>query len=615
MHIQFDSITIEHFRSFNKKTEFHFSDGQPGLFFLKGRNDDNPALGPNGVGKSSIIDALLWCLYGKTVQGLRNPDITPWSGKGKTIVSLLFAIDNKQHEIVRTANPNSLELDGKEVGQDAIEKLFVLPFDVIPYTIILGQRQPLFFDLAPKAKLDLFMSVLNLERWERRSKHAQEKVDGIETVIQTLELTIDSKNREYEILVADITNLKQRSQVWEDERAQKLQSQEKERKTLEAQIESVINKRGTADLQLDRALTELLQLKPDLDKATSEFNKLRSTISTLERDQALRVREQDRLQDMIVALDKNETCPTCQQPLKSHAKVKQLKDDFKQQMDALDDTKSDKQLKVLTVALAELEASIKALQKAQRQFEDDERKARVILDELDPKIAQWQAQIKALTTLKEGQEDVKNPYKDQLQELRKRSEQNQRDLRIAEEKAVVERQQCERVRFWIKGFKEIRLYIIEEILQELELATNAMCEEFGLLGWSVCYDVERETKSGTVSRGLNVVVLSPNNKQAVKWECWSGGEGQRLRIIGALALSSVLLNHAGVTVDLEVLDEPTESLSSEGVRDLVDFLAQRAKQQQKQIWFVDHHTIESARFADVVTVVKNKQGSYIEGLQ
>src|SRR6202035_4690082 len=101
-------------------------------------------------------------------------------------------------------------------------------------------------------------------------------------------------------------------------------------------------------------------------------------------------------------------------------------------------------------------------------------------------------------------------------------------------------------------------------------------------------------------------------KELVKWRSFSGGENQRLRLIGALALSEVLLNYVGITPTLEILDEPSKSLSRQGVKDLIDYLADRAQNLGKRILLVDHHAYESSKFASVTTVVKDKSGSYIE---
>jgi DNA repair exonuclease SbcCD ATPase subunit len=178
-------------------------------------------------------------------------------------------------------------------------------------------------------------------------------------------------------------------------------------------------------------------------------------------------------------------------------------------------------------------------------------------------------------------------------------------------KQLAERK-LKRTRYWVKGFREVKLYIIEEILDELELASNAMCDELGLVGWEIRYDVERETKSGSLTRGINVSILSPENKNPVRFEVWSGGETQRLRLIGAIALSNVLLSHAGVECPLMVFDEPTEHLSQEGINDVVDILADYARSRQSTIYYTDHRVIQSSRFAGTLTVTRNKTHTTVE---
>jgi len=171
--------------------------------------------------------------------------------------------------------------------------------------------------------------------------------------------------------------------------------------------------------------------------------------------------------------------------------------------------------------------------------------------------------------------------------------------------------QIEQVKFWVKGFKEVRLFILEEVLQEMEMVTNASLEEIRLVGWQVHYEVERETKSGTTNRGLHVWVQSPANKEAVRWECWSGGESQRLKIVSAAALNDVLLTHVGASCNVEIWDESGSFLSDNGVEDFIEFLANRAEDQQKVIFMVDHLARQSARFASTITVTKKDGVSLI----
>lgn len=605
MHLKFDSIEITRFRSFLSKTVLEFDSVGPGVYFLKGKNNKDALLGSNGAGKSTIIDALLWCLYGKTVQGLKNPDIIPWSGKGTTEVVVNITIDRTVHSIRRTAGPNLLSIDMEEAGQEYVDRLIGVPFEILPYTIILGQRQPLFFDLVKSEKLKLFSEVLNLDRWEERSAKAADLTKVLEREIAAKQSELESSLNAQSQAIADFNSLKQQSSAWEEQRAERLSNAESEIKSLKKQIAAVMVERDTADLQLDRAETELKASK--LETFLKDYNTARVRIAGFEQDLKSAVKDKARFDAELVSVEEC-ICPTCQQETNKEL-TKKLRAELTKKIKGCDAVISEASQEVDSFKLIRDQALEKynIEEAATKKFKDDANEARNVLDRLLPKIANWEAQIKSLEKQLQANETDSNPYTDQLQTLRRRRDQHKVSIKQAEDFIKEKTEHFERVKYWVKGFKDIKLLQVEEVLQELEITTNSMCEESGLVGWQVKYDIERETKSGTISRGLNITVLSPSNDKAVKWEAWSGGEAQRLRLIGTAALSSVLLNHAGVTTNLEVYDEPTIGLSREGIQDLVELLAQRAKQTKKNIWLVDHHAMESSHFVETILVTKEKK--------
>lgn len=609
MHLQFESITLKRFRSFHDEATLFFDDAGAGLYFLKGANKSSKALGSNGAGKSSIVDALMWCLYGKTVQGLKNPDIIPWSGKGKTEVTVAITIDKKQHIIRRTVGPNLLTIDEKEAGQEYVNKLIAIPFEIIPYTIILGQRQPLFYDLTASEKLRLFSEVLDLDRWEKRSAHAAELTNNLAIEIGIKEAELEAFSNAYKQACSDFDALKLQSAAWEKQRALQLANAEKDKAALQKQLEAVANEQGTADLKLDRALTELKAspietLRRQYNVSLNEIVKYEEMLRTQIRYKARYDAELISIQDCI--------CPTCKQETDKEL-TKKLRIDLTKNIKVCNDQIAflekeiglSKEIRDQTLEKYDIE------EKAAKVFENDASAARDIINRLLPKIAGWKAEIKAIEGVIQRNEGDDNPHTEQLQTLRRRRDLNKAAIKHSEETIKTKTEYAERAKFWIKGFKDIKLLTIEEILQELDITTGGMLEEFGLVGWQIKYDIERETKSGTIARGLNITVLSPNNKNPVKWEVWSGGEAQRLRTVGALALGNVLLNHIGHTTNLIMLDEPTESLSKEGVSDLIELLASYTKNAKKAAWIVDHHVIESSKFIKTITVIKDQKGSSI----
>lgn len=609
MHLTFQSIRIKRFRSYLDEVTLSFVDAGPGLYFLKGKNKTD-ALGSNGAGKSTVMDALLWCLYGQTIQGLKNPDVIPWTGKGTTEVEVTIQFDKKIHTIKRTISPNKLSIDDNEAGQDYVDKLIGIPFEILPYTVILGQRQPLFFDLKPSESLNLFSEVLHLDRWEERSEHAAKLCKSLQAEIDLSIAEAGILEREKEVNTLNYDKLKQQSEIWEGQREQRLRDLENTKTILQRDIELAIKRVDNSTLKLDRALMELKAIEPSLEKLRAKERPLITKAANLARDKQQAIDTKKQLDEMLDSLD-DECCPTCSQPLKSEKQRKQLTENIRAQIEALKLQQLLKELEAATAELNKVEIAREAEQAAKQKFENDVREAYEDLDIWRPKLGGWQATVRQLDQSAAESLETANPYTEQLRTTKQRRDQLKTLLETTNKSIVSKGEYHDRVKFWIKGFKDIKLYSIEEILQELEITSNSMCEEFGLVGWQIKYDIERETKAGTVARGLNIVILSPHNSKPVRWKSWSGGESQRLRLIGTAALSSVLLNHVGITTNLEIYDEPTESLSKEGIQDLVEMLAERAKVTKKNVWLIDQHVIESTKFVQTVLATKSKSGSML----
>jgi len=609
LNLDFQNITVSNFRSFVKAQTLTLS--VPGLWFMRGHNDVEPNLGANGAGKTTVWSALCWCLYGKTPDGLKNPDIKPWSKAGVPEVTVSVAVDGKSHRITRRATTNGLSIDDVECGPDEAAKLIGLEYDVFINTILLAQGQPLFFDLSPKDKMQLFSDVLKLGRWEDYSANASKKVRGLEDLAAEMFGELAGLTASLAQAQALLETTRARAQEWDTARKERSARLEADLKALERTLQGLQRRHDDATLASDGAGAELkaarLQmpvLRAALGEAQQAWNVEAQKVAVAEADVRRLKRELD-------AFERAKTCPTCGQPLKGAGKHDHGKSLQKQLAEA-EKLAAKRIPKEISKAQLEAQVAVDRLQNHMTEFENIESNAQVELGYLGPKVAELKTQITGLKEARIERDDERNPYTEQIQTLRRNTQKLEVDIRDLKEDQALAAQKIEHTKFWIKGFKEVQLHLITEVLQELELTTNAMLAEVGLHDWSVTYSVERETKSGTFQRGLNVLVRSPANEQEVKWESWSGGEGQRLRVVGALALAEVLLNYAGVAPSLEVLDEPTRHLSAEGVQDLCVFLSERAKRLGRTIFIVDHTVREGNAFAGNITVVKTAKGSIIK---
>ena len=181
-----------------------------------GATRSRPTLETNGAGKSTIWNALTWCLFGKTVDGLRGPDVVPWENGGRPLVTVQVDLDDAPHQVQRGANPNKLNFDGTDIDQIALLRKLGMNYETFTHTQILGQdRQasPLFFDLPPREKLQLFTDALDLERWDKRSKAADDAAKALRREVDEGKGRLDGLLAQYR----EVKQLHERTKVQGDE--------------------------------------------------------------------------------------------------------------------------------------------------------------------------------------------------------------------------------------------------------------------------------------------------------------------------------------------------------------------------------------------------------------
>lgn len=612
MRLQFGKVEIENFKCFDGEPQtLGFGHRVVGLHFVRGINEARPALGSNGAGKTSLWDAMCWCLYGRTPDGLRNPDIKPWSGGGGTRVALDLSCDDKPLVVVRTARPNSLTVNDEDVGQEHIDDV-VMSYNTFVNTILLGQERPLFFDLRPQDKMQLFVDVLELDRWEERSRVASGEVQRLTQRGVDIQADLTTAQSLVDAYRENSRSLKKQAREWEEERQGHLDTVEDEIRELGPRVKKLRTDLDMASVEYDGAMVELRLIRADLARFVGKLQKK-------ERDRQARVAEAEqaeaemgRLEGELHDLSEARVCPMCGQSVRAS----DIKEHCLELVRRIGDLKKKAVLsppKKERMATKKLESRIDRLTESEGKFDDKSNLAQARVHHLTPEHAEASARLQEAERTLEGWADQENPYRAQLRVFRKRFDaERERTVELEKSLRVVNRR-VERSGFWISGFKECRLYALEEVLSELSLVSNMVCPELGLDGWEIIYSVEKETKSGSMQRGLNVEIRSPENSTRVKWEAFSGGERQRLRLIGALALSETLLSYAGVEPDLEILDEPSRGLSPEGIGDLCECLPARADRLQRRIFYTDHQAIESSLFSSVITVRRSRDGVFTEG--
>lgn len=604
----FDNIEITNFKSFIGKHMFKLNRG-PGLFYVSGKNKAEPELGANGVGKSTLFDALLWCLDGKTGRDNRPANsIIPWGLEGETTeVSLNFSFMKRSSQLTRTRNPNSLSVTSKdkerEIEQKDVPQFIGMSNDMVRRSIILSQSGTLFMDLRPEEQSRMFSEALNLEVYLKASTLAGQKYrDLVKQHEKKLTDVSQTEGRKSQ-LIESLRTAKADASSYDKVREEQLQKLEKELTKLEQELESTIfaisRTKGQAKAKGGWLVAATLQ---PLFKAARAAQRALAQNKSNAYGQARALSAQDKdlgvtLAKYAGALATNNKCPSCGQATsKEHLREK------------LEQT--DKERKCIEKQLSEVEATIDKTEKKLAEADEETLK----LERAFNKATKLEAEITSVKKQKIRLENEANPHEASVEEYRgKLKTVKQRHAQELEEAEALSKE-AERHAYWQNAFKEIRLGLIDSVLSELDMAVTKNAEALGLIDWRAQFQTERVTVSGNVSLSFTVMLYPPGKEEPVKWESYSGGESQRWQLAVAFGLSEIILARAGVNPKLMVLDEPTKGLSTEGVNTLLEFLQERAISQKQTIYIVEHHSLDKGLFNGVISIEKTAKGSQIKEL-
>ncbi|WP_034339079.1 AAA family ATPase [Deinococcus misasensis] len=195
-------LTLQNFTCFREHTEVDFS--ELSLYAIQGQT---------GSGKSSLLDAICFALYGETPRlGAKGLDALISQGAQSLSVRFEFEVGQERFEVARSKGRKASESetrlsriqDGKAVTavegnkkkdiQSEIEKVVGLSFDSFTRAILLPQGQfDRFLKGNSREKQELLGKLIGLDRFTRMQKVASEKARSARTQHDLLQHRLDTE--------------------------------------------------------------------------------------------------------------------------------------------------------------------------------------------------------------------------------------------------------------------------------------------------------------------------------------------------------------------------------------------------------------------------------------
>jgi DNA repair exonuclease SbcCD ATPase subunit len=644
--MKFTEVVAQNFMSYK---ELRFNLSNRGLMLILGQNSDSDAASSNGSGKTSLIDAFTFALWGQTLRGIASDDIVN-RATGKDCFSKVSFIDDdgvmyvveryRKHRrfqnelhLISGKGPTredpsgeqEIDLTGSSVAdtQKKIDAILGLDFDTAIQTLVLGQGMVTYFtnatDADRKHVLDLILGLQSLEKCLEEARKRKRQVEkDISTDTREIEI-LDGQMRkvaeEAAQLKERIANYENRRQASVTELQNKLTAIQQESDEMIVKQEETIAAKKAEIGRIDEQLTKLqLQLQKRevvrsaiLQKNDEEVRK-RSELQTIELQIGA---ETERLE--YLESTEGADCPLCEKPLSVEEKTK-LIDQINESIISLR-----QQLSQGNVDLVQLRDLRKQLSDRDAQFRQyDDQISRLNLSKVQ---AQSAINLAQKDDEKRGQMSAR--YRDiQMQLLKAREEKPEyQDLYFKKQDELVDlddrlktlqgKNEANKAllpyfQFWEKGFSNqgLKSFILDNVTPLLEQSAN----KFGriMLGdeYRIIVSTQSQLKTGEAREKMSIQVLNGVGEDIFNGA--SAGERQRINLCLALALQELIASRHRRALGIAFFDEVTSNLDTEGLERFIELLKQELS--HKDSVFVISHNPELQMYFDNIAHVTKKNG-------
>ena len=572
--IQIRNLTVKNFMSVGAATQAIDFDRND-LTLVLGENLDLGGDGSrNGTGKTTIINALSYALYGQALSNIRKDNLVNKTNAKGMLVSLDFHINGTDYKIERGRKPNVLKFyvnnehkaaedeaqgDSRET-QDAVERIIGMSHDMFRHVLALNTYTEPFLSLKANDQRTIIEQLLGITLLSERADRIKELNRQTKDAIQAEEFRIRAVQEANKRIEEQIVSLEKRRTMW-------FKKQQEDCAGLVQAIGDLEHIDIDAEVQAHRDL-EAFHIKK---KAIDEANRW---IRQIAADDVKQQKLLDKLKTEIAALDDHK-CHSCGQDLHDNKQdeLKQAKEELLKEtaLQLLANNTQEQEHRDTLTSLGELGVA-----------------PTVFYDTLEDALNHRNT-LSTLRTSLDTRQTESDPYTEQIADMQGQALQVVSYDHLNELTRVQDHQD-----FLLKLLTSkdsfVRKKIIDQNLSYLNSRLTHYLDRIGL--------------PHTVKFMNDLTVSIEELGRELDFDNLSRGERNRLILSMSWAFRDVWESLYS-PINLLFIDEMIDNgLDTQGVENALSLLKKMSRERHKSIWLVSHRDELTSRVENILKVIK-----------
>jgi DNA repair exonuclease SbcCD ATPase subunit len=499
-------------------------------------------VGQNGSGKSTVLDAISFALFGKAHRNINKPQLVNSINAKRCEVEVEFTVGSKNYKVIRGIKPRKFEIysDGTLLNQDSHNKEYqtILEKNILKLThktfhqvVVLGSSSfTPFMQLGAYHRREVIEDLLDINVFSKMNTLMKEKnavlKEKINQIGHGIEIT-ETKTEAQKKYIRDLSKINNDVRKEKEAAIEKLRDEKAE---LVDKIGDLTRKHTEICETVNRKWVDAREAVKDLDKGEAE------TLTTIKR-----------LVKDAQFYENNENCPTCEQDINEELKERKLgeaKAEANQLQSRLSQVREKR--KGATEHLAECEAEVAELTKWQHQMLDHQDRIQRI--DFDIEQAQWDIEDdESYGDLAEANEEYDSLMKQFHELVDQKSTHNDQ---YAYNTVIME---------MLKD-TGIKTKIIKQYLPVINKLVNQYLQ---ILDFYVHFDLDESFDETIRSR----------HRDAFSYDSFSEGEKQRIDLALLFTWRQVAKMKNSIATNLLILDETFDSsLDEAGIENLMKII-------------------------------------------